>query len=182
MTRLTEFLYEAAEVAAVALIGVFLLFTFAARVAGVDGDSMLPTLEDGQALVLTAGPREPERGDIVVLSSNNGHRMPLVKRVIAVAGDEIGLVYGRVLVNSAEINEPYLPAGVMTYPASSGMAYPVRVPPGHVFVMGDNRGRSSDSRSDMVGFVRTDDILGKVLFRTKPFIRTDPFRFTYQVK
>jgi len=183
MTRLTKFLYDVAEVAAPAVVIIALLFTFAARVAGVDGTSMLPTLEDRQQVILTAGLREPEHGDIVVISQNNGHHKPLLKRVIGVAGDEIDFADGLVLVNGAVIDEPYLAEGTMTYPApASAMAYPVRVPAGHVFVMGDNRGVSSDSRASTVGFVRVDDILGEVLFRTRPFIRTGPFRFTYQVK
>lgn len=183
MARWTEFLYEAAEVAATAVVGIALLFTFAARVAGVDGKSMFPTLEDGQQLVVTAILPQPERGDIVILSPANGLHKPLVKRVIAIAGDEIDLADGRVLVNGVVIDEPYLSDGTMTYPASaSAMAYPVRVPVGHVFVMGDNRIGSSDSRSGMVGFVRVDDILGKAVFRLKPFFETKPFHFTYKVK
>jgi len=184
MARWTEFLYDAAEVAATAVVAIVLLFTFAARTAGVDGTSMFPTLEDGQRLALTAGLREPERGDIVIISSNNSLHKPIVKRVIALGGDEIDIADGRVLVNGAAIDEPYLPAGLLTFPASelySGLDYPARVPAGHVFVLGDNRGGSIDSRSSLVGFVRVDDIVGTVLFRIRPFFKTDPFRFTYQV-
>ena len=183
MARWTEFLYDAAEVAAPAVVIIALLFTFAARVAGVDGESMLPTLEHRQQLVVTAILPHPERGDIVILSPANGYHKPLVKRVIAIAGDEIDLVDGRVLVNGAVIDEPYLADGTMTYPSSASvMTYPVRVPAGHVFVMGDNRTGSSDSRYSAVGFIRVEDILGKAVFRLKPFFETKPFHFTYKVE
>ena len=66
-------------------------------------------------------------------------------------------------------------------PLQSDLMYPVRVPAGRVFVMGDNRTGSSDSRMSSVGFIRVDDILGRVMFRAKPFFETKPFRFTYKV-
>ena len=170
-TRWVNFLFELAEIMCAAMIGIAVLFTFVLRPAGVIGSSMQPTLEEGQMLAVAVLP-QPGRGDIVILSSNNGHKKPLVKRVIAVAGDEVDLIGGLVLVNGQPIDEPYLPDGLETYPALDppiGMEYPVRVPPGHVFVLGDNRGDSSDSRSSMVGFVRDDDILGKAIFRVSPF-------------
>jgi len=179
--REVGFFFELAEILCTATVCVALLFTFAARIAGVDGESMLPTLEDGQRLALSAGLREPERGDIVIISPNTDLHEPIVKRVIAVGGDEVDLIDGRVLVNGEEIDEPYLAEGCRTEP-KSGIAYPARVPAGYVFVLGDNRGHSADSRSSLVGFVRVEDILGTVLFRTRPLFRTDPFRFTYKVK
>ncbi|MCL1952266.1 MAG: signal peptidase I, partial [Oscillospiraceae bacterium] len=91
-----------------------------------------------------------------------------------------------VLVNGVPLDEPYLAEGMPTYPApdyQSAMTYPARVPAGRVFVLGDNRTGSSDSRANKVGFVRVDDLLGKVLFRVKPFFESKPsFHFTYQVK
>jgi len=167
-------LYEMAEVLSSAVLCIAVLFSFVLRFAAVDGISMEPTLEDGQQLATTAALFRPARGDIVVLSANNGHERPLVKRVVAVAGEEIDLVDGAVLIDGAPIGEPYLPDGVMTYPASGALTYPARVPAGHIFVMGDNRGRSSDSRGSLVGFVRADDIIGKVLFRVKPFLKSIP--------
>jgi signal peptidase I len=171
-------LYEMAEVLSSAVLCIAVLFTFVLRFAGVLGISMAPTLEDKQWLAVTAILPQPARGDIVIISPRiNGHHEPLVKRVIAVGGDEIDFAGGRVLLNGAAIEEPYLPEGLETYPASeyqSAMAYPARVPAGYVFVMGDNRGGSSDSRSHEVGFVRVDDILGKVIFRVKPFLKSIP--------
>jgi len=179
-------LYEMAEVLSSAVLCIAVLFTFVLRFAGVVGSSMTPTLKNGQWLAVTAILPRPARGDIVIISPRtNAFHEPLVKRVIAVAGDEIDIADGHVLINGEPIEEPYLPEGLRTYPASemqSDIAYPARVPAGRVFVMGDNRGGSSDSRVSAVGFIRVDDILGRVSFRVKPFLATSPsFKFTYKV-
>ena len=179
-------LFEMAEVLSSAVLCIAVLFTFVLRFAGVIGSSMTPTLKNGEWLAVTAILRQPERGDIVIISPRtNGFHQPLVKRVVGVAGDEIDLADGHVLRNGQPLDEPYLPDGVMTYPASelqSDLTYPVRVPEGRVFVMGDNRTGSSDSRVSAVGFIRVDDILGRVSFRVNPFFATRPdFHFTYKV-
>ena len=179
-------LYEMAEVLSSAVLCIAVLFTFVLRFAGVIGSSMTPTLKNGEWLAVTAILRQPERGDIVIISPRtNGFHQPLVKRVIGVAGDELDLADGHVLRNGQPIDESYLPEGVMTYPASemqSDLSYPLRVPEGRVFVMGDNRTGSADSRVRDVGFIRVDDILGRVSFRVNPFFVTDPsFQFTYKV-
>jgi len=168
-------LYEIADVASLSVLCGAVMLTFLLRFAVVDGRSMEPTLEDGQRLVTAAVSVRPAWGDIVVLSANNGHGKSLVKRVIAVAGDELDLVDGAVLIGGEPIGEPYLAEGTLTRPAIADPAdfeYPARVPEGHVFVMGDNRGGSSDSRSSLLGFVRVDDIIGKALFRVKPFLKS----------
>ncbi|MDR2687504.1 MAG: signal peptidase I [Oscillospiraceae bacterium] len=179
-------LYEMAEVLSSAVLCIAVLFTFVLRFAGVKGSSMTPTLKNGEWLAVTAILRQPERGDIVIISPRiNDFHQPLVKRVVGVAGDELDLADGRVLINGQPAEEPYLPAGVLTYPApelQSGLAYPLRVPEGRVFVMGDNRDGSADSRYSAVGFIRVDDILGRVSFRVNPFFVTKPsFEFTYKV-
>ena len=185
-SRRVATLYEMAEVLSSAVLCIAVLFSFMLRFAGVIGSSMTPTLQDGEWLAVTAILTQPARGDIVIISPRtNAFHEPLVKRVIAVAGDEIDFADGQVLVNGAAIEELYLPEGLETYPApefQSSMAYPARVPAGKLFVMGDNRGGSTDSRYSAVGFIRVDDILGKVSFRVKPFLESKPFRFTYQVK
>jgi len=180
-------LYEMAEVLSSAVLCIAVLFTFVLRFAGVIGSSMTPTLKNGEWLAVTAILGQPEPGDIVIISPRtNAFHEPLVKRVVAVAGDELDLADGHVLVNGQPIDEPYLPEGVVTSPApesQSGLAYPVRVPEGRVFVMGDNRGGSTDSRYSAVGFIRVDDLLGRVSFRVNPFFITKPsFAFTYKVK
>jgi len=179
-------LFEMAEVLSSAVLCIAVLFTFVLRFAGVIGSSMTPTLKNGEWLAVTAILQQPARGDIVIISPRtNAFHEPLVKRVIGVAGDEIDLADGHVLRNGQSIDEPYLPEGMRTDPASevqSNLVYPVRVPPGHVFVMGDNRTGSSDSRVTAVGFIRVDDILGRVSFRVNPFfVRRPSFEFTYRV-
>ena len=179
-------LFEMAEVLASAVLCIAVLFSFVLRFAGVIGSSMTPTLKNGEWLAVTAILRQPSGGDVVIISPRtNAFHEPLVKRVIAVEGDEIDLSDGRVLINGVIVDEPYLPEGVRTEPAPgmlSDLVYPVRVPAGTVFVMGDNRGGSSDSRVNAVGFIRVDDILGRVSFRVKPFFVTKPsFEFTYKV-
>jgi len=179
-------LFEMAEVLSSAVLCIAVLFTFALRFAGVIGSSMTPTLKNGEWLAVTAILPRPARGDIVIISPRtNAFHEPLVKRVIAVAGDEIDFAGGYVLINGEAITEPYLPDGLETFPAGesqSSIAYPARVPAGRVFVMGDNRGGSSDSRVKSVDYIRVDDILGKVSFRVKPFFESYPFRFTYKIR
>lgn len=180
----SDSLYEMAEVLASAVLCIVILFTFVVRFAGVVGSSMFPTLKNGEWLAVSAYVKEPARGDIVIISPSTGVHEPLVKRVIALPGDEVDIANGRVFINGEAIEEAYLQPDVETYPGSemqSSVEYPVQIPANHVFVMGDNRTGSSDSRVDIVGFIRVDDLLGNVIFRIKPFFTTKPFQFTYKV-
>jgi len=176
--------FELAEVLCSAVLAIAVLFIFIARFAGVVGSSMYPTLIDRDWLAITAYLANPKRGDIVIISPANAFREPLVKRVIATGGQEVDIRDGMVFVNGQEIAEPYLPQGVETWAGGwfgGETDYPMTVPKGKLFVMGDNRGGSSDSR--VLGFFREDDILGRVLFRLNPFYSKDPeFHFTFKVK
>ena len=100
-----ETVYDFVEVAAFALVMVAVLFAFFIRIVGVDGTSMQDTLQDGDRLLLTKTFYNPERGDIIVVNRNND--TPVIKRVIAVAGDtvEIDPVYARVILNGEVLNE-----------------------------------------------------------------------------
>ena len=161
--------YELAEVLCSAVVAIAVLFAFVVRFAGVVGTSMVPTLDNRDWLAITAFLPNPKRGSIVIISprTNNFHE-PLVKRVVAVAGDEVNIEDGKVFVNGEALDEPYLPPKTETQPAPwflAAVEYPVKVPAGTVFVLGDNRGGSTDSRYADVGFIRADDILGRVMFR-----------------
>ena len=159
-------LYEWVEAAVFSLIVVVLVFAFIFRIVGVDGTSMMTTLKDSDRLILTHLLYEPERGDIVVI--NRYTKEPLIKRVIGVAGDtvEIDEEQHRVRINGVLLDEPYI--HVPTYP--EGMAgKTVEIPDGKVFVLGDNRVASLDSRS--IGLIDEGDILGKAVFRILPFDR-----------
>ena len=136
-----------------AIAAVMLILTFLFRVVTVDGHSMVPNLQHGDRLILTDVTTHYERGEIVVISRADDD--PLVKRVIAVSD-------GSVYLNGELLDEPYIDQE--TYDVSPGPPdFPLTVPRGCVFVMGDNRGNSLDSRSYEVGLVDTHRILGKVL-------------------
>lgn len=156
--------YEWAEAAIFALVCVVLVFTFLFRIVGVDGESMQNTLMNHDRLILTRLPYTPERGDIVVINRYTAE--PLVKRVIAVEGDTIDIDPETLLVsvNGTVIDEPYLDCLTPLL----GFEGPLTVGEGQVFVMGDNRVNSHDSRSSDIGLVRVKDIMGKAVFRIWP--------------
>lgn len=127
------------------------------------GQSMHPTLEDGQSIQFDTGAythRPPGRGDIVVFKPPTSDTTDSISRVIAVPGDRLRILNGVVRVNGEVLPEPYL-AGVWTFsnewPPDGREAV---VPPGHYFLMGDNRNHSADSRS--FGFVYLSSIMGKL--------------------
>ena len=143
-----------------AIAAVMLILVFLFRVVTVDGQSMVPNLQDGDRLILTDVTTRYKHGEIVVISRANDD--PLVKRVIAVSGDTLDLRDGHVYLNGELLDEPYLEQE--TYDYSPGPPdFPLTVPKGCVFVMGDNRGNSLDSRAAEVGFIDTHQILGKVI-------------------
>ena len=163
-----ESLYDWAEAALVALVVVVVLFAFVFRVVSVDGDSMLPNLETGDRLLLNCINYTPERGDIVVV--NRYTKEPLVKRIIAVEGDIIDIKDGLVYLNGVALDETFLDPNNAVTPSKEFVG-PAQVPAGHVFVIGDNRSDSHDSRYADIGFVSVKDIVGVAVFRIWPFNR-----------
>lgn len=163
-------LFEVIEsfIAAVAVITV--VFTFVFRIVSVDGPSMKPTLQDGDRLVVTAWGYKPERGDVVVLSGTQGLKEPIVKRIIAVGGDvvDINFTSGIVTVNGEE--EDY--TDELTN-QQFDIAFPITVEEGKVFVLGDNRAESLDSRSTVIGCIDERNIVGRVVGRFFPLGRWD---------
>lgn len=156
--------YEWVEAAIFALVCVVLVFTFLFRIVGVDGESMQNTLMNHDRLILTRLPLHAGAGDIVVINRYTAE--PLVKRVIAVEGDTIDIDPETLLVsvNGTVIDEPYLDCLTPLL----GFEGPLTVGEGQVFVMGDNRVNSHDSRSSDIGLVRVKDIMGKAVFRIWP--------------
>ncbi|MDR1260782.1 MAG: signal peptidase I [Oscillospiraceae bacterium] len=150
------------------LMGV-LLISFLFRQVGVKGTSMLPTLEENQRLIIAInnGLREIKKGDIVVVNQPNIFKESLIKRTIATEGDEIDINFetGTVFVNGVELQEPYINENTYT---EEGVEFPQKVPKGCVFVMGDNRNSSTDSRHPLIGMIDTRYIFGKVIFRIWP--------------
>lgn len=148
-----------------ALTAVTIIFLIFFRVFSVDGHSMTPTLDDGEKVIVSAVGYKPKQGDIVVISDAGPNKKPIVKRIIAVAGDvvDIDTVKGVVTVNGIEENySEDLTNQTMT------TAYPQTVPEGMVFVLGDNRENSIDSRYRIIGengFIDERLIVGKVVMK-----------------
>lgn len=167
-------LYDWIEVVSISVIIVIMIFTFVARLSTVDGDSMYPTLIDGERLIVSDLFYSPENGDIVVLQEKNAFfTSPLVKRIIAQEGQTIDFDYENwgVYVDGEKLTEPYINRELEKAMKNYGSPDSVTVPEGHIFVMGDNRNHSTDSRDSLVGFVEYDEIIGKVVFRLFPFSR-----------
>ena len=137
----------------------------------VRGDSMLPTLHENDYLIINKiGYKvgEPKNGDVIVFKSdleqNDGTNKDLVKRIIGIEGDRIIIQDGKVYVNDKLLNETYLSQGMDTKGDID-----LVVPQGKLFVLGDNREVSLDSRYEQVGLVDISDVEGKVLIRLYPF-------------
>ena len=162
-------LYEWAQALVCSVLAVVLLFTFVIRLIGVDGHSMVPTLQDGdRLLVLNAMlDNDYEYGDIVVLRKDTFLEEPIVKRVIATEGQTVDIDFdaGVVYVDGTALEEPYTREPTWT---QEGTEFPLTVPEGSIFVMGDNRNHSSDSRSSDLGTVDTRYVIGKAVFLLFP--------------
>lgn len=159
-------LLEWFDTVALAVAAVAILFTVVVRIVMVDGASMEPTLLNGERLLITPM-GTLQYGDIVVIDGYIPHGKPLVKRVIGMAGDEINIdfVSGVVYRNGIALEEPYTAEPTYAY---EGMDFPITVPEHQLFIMGDNRNHSLDSRDPEVGCVDTRDVLGRVVWRILP--------------
>lgn len=151
-----------------ALVVVVLIMTFCFRLVDVDGSSMLETLQDGNKVIVIGLNYEPQIGDIVVISHGAELDKALVKRVIAVGGQtvDINSETGEVIVDGVVLDEPYINGKTV---AEGDMEFPLQVTEGCVFVLGDNRPISKDSRYADVGLIENENIIGKVRFRIYPF-------------
>ncbi|MBE7036888.1 MAG: signal peptidase I [Ruminococcaceae bacterium] len=160
-------IYDWAKSIAVAMVVALLINQFAFAMVQVEGGSMLPTLESKERLVVTKMFYKPKAKDIVVIKSHTLGKF-IIKRVIAVAGDEVELRAdtGDVLVNGEVLEEPYIKEKML---GIGGLDYPLTVPEGYVFVLGDNRNNSQDSRN--LGLISTEDVVGRAAIRIMPFSR-----------
>ena len=154
-----------------ALITLILLFTFVGRIIGVDGESMMPTLHNRDMLLLQSIGYSPEQGDVVVLSTKDFRNgAPIVKRIIAVGGQTVDIDFdnGYVYVDGQQLDESaYIENGITR--DQYDVEFPQTVPEGHVFVLGDNRTVSKDSRDSEVGMIDQRCIIGKVQMIYQPF-------------
>lgn len=151
-----------------ALVFLLAVFSFFFRIIRVDGSSMVPTLRDGDRLIVWGAGYEPHNGDVIVMDGYIEYGKPLVKRIIAMGGDTIDIDYstGTVTVNGVILQEPYIAEPTTL---QGDVSLPMTVPDGQVFVMGDNRNGSKDSRRAEIGCLDKRDVLGKVIFRVAPF-------------
>lgn len=162
-------LYFWLQALVMALVALILVFTLVGRIIGVQGSSMVPTLHDRDMLLLQSIGYTPKQGDVVVLTKKSFMPQPIVKRVIAVGGQTVDIDYsaGTVSVDGEVLDEPYINE-FMTMPFYENLSS-VTVPEGSIFVMGDNRNRSSDSRDVSLGVVDERYVLGRALFVVLPF-------------
>lgn len=160
-------LYEWLETVVFSVVAVVLVFTFFCRTVGVDGSSMEPTLHHGDRVVISHLLYRPAPGDIVVITQPNSADVPIIKRIVADEGQIVSIDFeaGTVWVDGQALEEPYTLEP--TY-LSRDVQFPVEVPPGCVFVLGDNRNRSLDSRDSGIGMIDKQYILGKAVFRLFP--------------
>lgn len=163
-------LYDWVQTLVCTVSAVVLVFAFAARIVSVSGPSMQDTLQDGDKLLVLDSHLcgEYRRGDIVIFQRpdfEDGEQ--IVKRVIATAGQTVDIDFdaGVVLVDGGALEEPYIKEPTRL---DEGLEFPVTVPEGCVFVMGDNRGNSKDSRSAELGPVDTRHIIGRAVLIAVP--------------
>ena len=179
-TTVAGYLFEYVEMFVFAALAVILLMTFGLRLCVVSGNSMDVTLLNGERLVVSNLFYTPQKGDIIVFhqtsNTDDGFNEPIVKRVIAKGGEHVKIDYTQnkiyvsadnVFTEDELLIEPYIMGFTPNYPVDSISFYDV--PDGHLFVLGDNRFVSADSRYHEVGFVDERRVLGKVLLRLTPF-------------
>lgn len=148
--------------------GAGLLVSLCFQITEITDQGMLPSYESGERVLISrfafAGEKEPQRGDVILMKNKiyavSGESAVMAKRVIGTAGDRIMITDGQVYVNNEKLDEAY----VFTQSISGDMDE-MQVPEGKVFVLGDNRAASTDSRHESVGMVDEEDLLGKVILK-----------------
>ncbi|MGO5029685.1 signal peptidase I [Candidatus Agathobaculum pullicola] len=170
--RFSSELFSWGESLMAVLIFFVVVFTFFVRLIGVDGTSMYPTLQDRSIMLVSNLNYTPEKGDIVILRKEGFYSdQPIVKRVIATGGDTVDIdpVTGDVIVNGEVLDEPYIFEKINTLERMGDLTYPQTVPEGCIYVLGDNRNGSTDSRWSSLGMVDERYVLGHVLSVVFPF-------------
>ena len=187
--RFIDALYDFVELAIFTLAAIMILTSFFFRHSIVEGDSMLGTLEDGEHLIISDFMYEPRPGDIVVVEDySTALKKPIIKRVIATGGQKVRIEADGVTVDGEKLKEEYVYFSVGgyyydIYPSQAllenetlaiapGLFYEFVVPEGEIFVMGDHRNNSTDSRH--IGTVDEEAVIGRVVLRFLPFDKFGP--------
>ncbi len=167
-SKLVCSIYDWASALLTALVILIVIMTYCVRQVDVDGSSMMNTLQDNDRVLIAGLNYEPEVGDIVVISHGAELNKTIIKRVIAVGGQTVDIDFetGEVMVDGVVLDEPYI-LGSTT--VSADVEFPLTVEEGTVFVLGDNRVISKDSRYSEVGLIEEENIIGKVVLRIYPF-------------
>lgn len=170
-TCAAEYIYSVLSYLLICMTVIFVAFTFFFRLVSVDGASMQPTLGTGDKIIISNFLYTPDYGDIIAVNKESAEESSMIKRVIGLPGDTVSInfethiitVNGKVIFEDYEVKEPISEAYDMSYPSDT-----VTVPEGSYFVLGDNRNNSVDSRHNEIGFISSDEINGKALFRIYP--------------
>ena len=160
------YLHDVVYLLSIMVVTLLLVF----RVVVVSGSSMYDTLKHGDYLLLLSNTlyRQPEQGDIVVISKESfDNGSPIVKRIIATEGQTVDIDFdtGTVFVDGEPLDEPYAYTPTTT---AGGVQFPLEVFDGFVFVLGDNRNGSRDSRFPEIGLIDSREILGKAIYLVLP--------------
>jgi len=173
--RFAEELFDWIEIFSSALLTVILMFTFIFRLVTVEGPSMQETLHAKDNLIISHVLYTPKQGDIVVIQvPNSSFTTPIIKRVIATEGQVVDIDFENwiVTVDDVALDEPYVNYETGKFMNDDNLprdALPLTVGAGKIFVMGDNRNHSSDSRDSRIGQVDVRNVVGRVLIRVFPF-------------
>ena len=163
----TSVIYDWAHSLFFALATVLIVLTFFVRLVDVSGSSMENTLQNGDKVILTNFFYKPKTGDIVVISHGANYAEPIIKRVIATEGQRLEIDFDKqiIKVDGKVLQEDY----AIGRTDDNGGVIPEVIPENKVFVLGDNRSRSLDSRSPQIGLINEEDIIGKAQFVVYPF-------------